>query len=88
MAKDTPAERTQKAFKAVENTAKLARASVIVAQRNAAAETRRKAQEEQSREAKRLKREEHLPNSVIADRMNVSESTVRALLLLHIKGEV
>lgn len=85
--KDTPAERTQKAFKAVERTATLARGAVIAAQRSAAAETRRKAQEELSRRAKAMKRAGYY-NSQIAETLDVSESSVRTLLLMKIKGEV
>ena len=77
----------QKAYKSVEAAATAARKTVIDAQRSSRAEARIQENYRLSREAKRLKREEHLPNNAIADRMGMSESSVRALLLLRIPGE-
>ena len=84
---DTPAERVQKAYKSVEKAATAARNTVIAAQRNARAESKREEQEKLSREVKRLKRDKGMYNSQIAEKLGLSESSVRALLLMKIKGE-
>lgn len=84
---DNGEDRAQQAFKSVEKAAAKARTVVIGAMREARAETRRNEQIALAKEVKRLKREENLSNSTIADELDISESTVRALLAMRIPGE-
>lgn len=84
---DNGKDRAQKAFKSVEKAAAKARTVVIGAMREARAETRRNEQITLAKEVKRLKREENLSNGTIADELDISESTVRALLAMRIPGE-
>jgi len=74
-----------KAYKQVEKTASDARNKVASAMRDARAERRRAEVEKLSAEAKRLKREKKMGNHQIAEKLGVSESTVRALLIMKEK---
>lgn len=85
---DNGKDRAQKAFKSVEKAAAKARTVVIGAMREARAETRRNEQITLAKEVKRLKSEENLSNGTIADELDISESSVRAYLLMKIPGEV
>ena len=82
---DNGSERARKAFKTVEKAAHEARNKVARAMRDAQAESRREQNYALAREAKRLKREKHYSNGRIADEMDMSESSVRALLLMKIQ---
>lgn len=85
---DNGSERARKAFKQVEHAATAARRTVTDAMRTARAESRRQENYMMSREVKRLKEEHYMSNDTIADELGISESSVRAYLLMKIPGEV
>lgn len=84
---DNGTERARKAFKQVENAANAARKTVSNAMRSARAESRAQENYAMAREVKRLKREKNLSNDTIADELGISESSVRAYLLMKVPGE-